>query len=600
MPRSLYTETPPIVTSRISPTAPERSVTSLAAMPYVGVWKREPKPDTPDELTKVPYNPRTGRKALPNKPGTFGTRQQAETALASGEYAGLCFLIADDLGVTAGDLDHIVPEDRAFDETAIPADVRRLIRVANTYASWSPSGTGLRFYFAAVVPGYKTRASINAPIHAEAYSRSRFMTETFRRISGTPDTFTTDPGDLAAWLTLLGFEHNAPAVRTTLAVAPSLTVDDADVIERLRRTSDPTFSRLFDAGDLTEHDGDASRADLSLMNLIAWASGDPVQTERLFDASALGQRAKWTGRPDYRASTISKAFEGRTSYYQPAVGALPDHKPEPEPEPLPHDACGDVTALLWRMVITQAGTITTLRERLHRADARRDIARNRKLGSASTVASVLPDVLGAMRPRNPGSATPYRLPLGRLADETGQSTDTCSRQLHRLARYTAPDGAPIIRVKVKDIPRSVDPDTGEITAPHNETWVGADLNPRALADVLAALDPDNAPKHGGRPDRNVCPNHPNAGVVRRERTLRRVVHECAQCRQVLDAHTIPVGRERIDILPFIGAEDAEKHHAEGTEKMMLRGRTPPTQTPSQLPRIMPEHLTTTLLMISPA
>jgi flagellar motility protein MotE (MotC chaperone) len=269
---------------------------------------------------------------------------------------------------------------------------------------------------------------------------------------------------------------------------------------------------------------------------------------------------------------------------------------------------------LKREIVAKDQTIATLRERVARADARRDIARNRKLGSASAVASVLPDVLGSMKPQAPGTETPFRVPLGRLADETGLKSSACSRQLKRIASYEL-DGAPLLRVETKTIPQSVNEDTGEIVGQHKEIFVGTDLNPRALADILAVLDPDNAPKHGGKPDRNVCPNHPTAGVLRRERTLRRVVHECAQCRDVLSAETVPVGRERVGTLDYIGADapidhdgaypdDAEpnhpgpmhdhgattNNHTGGELSTMMVHRPPPTVADPPSPdAAMPKH-----------
>ena len=92
--------------------------TRIDEMPYCGVWKRE-------NNTKVPYNPSTGQRAKANDASTFATHAQAERAFASGKYEGLCVLVDESLGITGGDLDHVVPEEHAFDESALPADVPR-------------------------------------------------------------------------------------------------------------------------------------------------------------------------------------------------------------------------------------------------------------------------------------------------------------------------------------------------------------------------------------------------------------------------------------------------------------------------------------------
>jgi len=192
---------------------------SIADLPFWGTWKRENE-------TKVPYNPLTGRRAKANDASTFATRAQAERALTNGKYEGPCVLVDESLGITGGDLDHVVPQAHAFDETQIPTNVRRLIRIANTWTCWSPSGTGIRFIFGASLGRrYMTRNASNRVCAAEAYSRLRFMTVTFdQRIEGTPDTFNADTDDLEAWHEALGFplrdaeQPPRPRPRTAVAV----------------------------------------------------------------------------------------------------------------------------------------------------------------------------------------------------------------------------------------------------------------------------------------------------------------------------------------------------------------------------------------------
>jgi hypothetical protein len=60
---------------------------------------------------------------------------------------------------------------------------------------------------------------------------------------------------------------------------------------------------------------DHSSADLSLMSLLAFATGrDAPRMERIFGRSALAQRDKWK-RADYRRRTIAKACAGCVSVY---------------------------------------------------------------------------------------------------------------------------------------------------------------------------------------------------------------------------------------------------------------------------------------------
>jgi DNA-binding transcriptional ArsR family regulator len=105
--------------------------------------------------------------------------------------------------------------------------------------------------------------------------------------------------------------HTTP--KTALGSAPS----DGAIIEKCRAAGNaPKFSDLFDYGDTSGHGGDDSRADLGLLGMLTFWTQDPVQLERIFSSSALGQRAKWTRRADYRERTIRKALSDVADVYE--------------------------------------------------------------------------------------------------------------------------------------------------------------------------------------------------------------------------------------------------------------------------------------------
>jgi AAA domain len=108
-------------------------------------------------------------------------------------------------------------------------------------------------------------------------------------------------------------ESNGHARRNPGA-APELA--DEEIIERCRGARNAAkFASLFDHGDISAHH-DHNRADLALMGMLAFYTDDPDQLERIFSRSALGRRAKWTRRADYRRMTIAKvlADPGRERY----------------------------------------------------------------------------------------------------------------------------------------------------------------------------------------------------------------------------------------------------------------------------------------------
>lgn len=102
---------------------------------------------------------------------------------------------------------------------------------------------------------------------------------------------------------------------------PTGSVDLADekIVQLCRDAKNaPKFERLFDRGDLSEYEGDESRADQALVSVLAFYSQDTEQLDRLFRASKLYRPEKWGKRADYRRRTIDKALSGLSETYEPA------------------------------------------------------------------------------------------------------------------------------------------------------------------------------------------------------------------------------------------------------------------------------------------
>jgi hypothetical protein len=101
------------------------------------------------------------------------------------------------------------------------------------------------------------------------------------------------------------------------AAAP-LTLDDEAIVEKCRRAANAAkFEALYDRGELNGHPS-ASEADFALMGIIKFYTDDPAQIERIFNRSALGQRAKCAERPDYVAASVANALAGKTKSYSPS------------------------------------------------------------------------------------------------------------------------------------------------------------------------------------------------------------------------------------------------------------------------------------------
>jgi putative DNA primase/helicase len=92
-----------------------------------------------------------------------------------------------------------------------------------------------------------------------------------------------------------------PTVNTTLT--------DEEVVALCRKARNaPKFERLYDRGNLSDYDGDESRADQALVSMMAFYTQDAGQLDNLFRGSALYRPEKWGKRADYRRRTIEKAL----------------------------------------------------------------------------------------------------------------------------------------------------------------------------------------------------------------------------------------------------------------------------------------------------
>lgn len=159
------------------------------------------------------------------------------------------------------------------------------------------------------------------------------MTVTGRHLEGTPLAIAARQTALDA---LYGemFPKRPNHQANGRARASKLASDsDNELLERARRAANGSkFAALYDAGDTGVWGGDESSADMALMNQLAfWSGCDADRMERMFSASALGQRGKWRERRDYRERTINEAIAKCTDTYKANGKAPTNSKPTTPP-----------------------------------------------------------------------------------------------------------------------------------------------------------------------------------------------------------------------------------------------------------------------------
>ena len=187
------------------------TLASLASREIWVSWKQELRDG---RATKVPYDPRTGRLAKADDSGTWATAREAENwaAMNGAAGVGLMFSQIDDAMVGGVDLDRCRDPDTEKIEPWAQAVIDRFA----TYSEVSPSGTGVKLYYAfacanlaaveALFGGqtgraFKNGAGADHPPAIEIYRTRRYFAVTRDALDGPEEIRLVDVADLR-WLIL--------------------------------------------------------------------------------------------------------------------------------------------------------------------------------------------------------------------------------------------------------------------------------------------------------------------------------------------------------------------------------------------------------------
>ena len=244
--------------------------------------------------TKVPYNPKSKRKAKTNDKKTWASFTQAIDQINNFDGIGFMFSDSPFVGI---DLDHCI-ENGVVSDFALSI-VKRL----NSYTEYSPSGTGLHIICQGNVP---PNGNKNSKLGLEIYSEGRYFTVTgkvFERFENIVDSQAS-----------IGIIHQEFLLKKSLGQnrGTSLTSLDTNTIISLASNSKQgeKFQDLY-SGKWQAWYSSQSEADLSLCNMLAfWTGRNPQQMDAIFRISGL-MRDKWDnvhGHDTYGNITIDKAI----------------------------------------------------------------------------------------------------------------------------------------------------------------------------------------------------------------------------------------------------------------------------------------------------
>jgi primase-polymerase (primpol)-like protein len=131
------------------------------------------------ELTKVPYGPRTGRRADSTAPETWASYEEAVNAYRNHGYAGIGLVFTPEDDLCGVDLDKCLnPETGEIEGWA-----QEIIEELDSYTEISPSGTGVHILLRGELPAGRNRRE-----RFEVYDRGRYFTVTGTHLPGSPQS----------------------------------------------------------------------------------------------------------------------------------------------------------------------------------------------------------------------------------------------------------------------------------------------------------------------------------------------------------------------------------------------------------------------------
>ena len=252
---------------------------------------------------KLPKNPRTGNNAMSNNPDTWGTYEEAITAIDKFGMDGIGFMFHSKFGYFGVDLDHCIENTDFVDE---------FVETLQSYTEYSRSGNGIHIICKGKLPeGAKRRGNV------EMYCDGRYFIMTGKIYNENYATIK----DCSESIKVLRAKYLAD---TTPQVAPKpiqeVSLADNEIIDKARNCKTGMAFQLLYDGNWQGTYASQSEADLSLCSILAfWTQRDRGQIDRIFRSSGL-YRAKWDkkhGSMTYGNMTIEKAVSGCNEVYEP-------------------------------------------------------------------------------------------------------------------------------------------------------------------------------------------------------------------------------------------------------------------------------------------
>lgn len=279
------------------------------------------------KTTKRPYNAINGKLAKVNDELTWSTFDIALNGCVKYECDGIGFILG--CGIFGIDLDNHADENGVIpmSDEEFKTFSNEFVETLNSYTELSQSGKGIHIICQGKLPqGARRKGCV------EMYDSGRFFAFTGNAIKNIP-IMNREQEIIPLWEKHVNVknEFNQPISkpRYSSTERQELKLSDEEIINTaLASKQGGEFYRYYHDGDISANNNDASSADMSFCNMLAfWCNGDAAQMDRIFRSSAL-MRDKWDekrGERTYGEITIDSALSITRNGYVKTVAI--DKKP---------------------------------------------------------------------------------------------------------------------------------------------------------------------------------------------------------------------------------------------------------------------------------
>ncbi len=252
---------------------------------------------------KPPFNPNTHDPARPNESETWGTLETALTAVATGRYQGIGFMLSHS-PFSGIDLDHCIEKGKLLPWA------KAIVEAMDTYTEYSPSwnkatGTGgVHLLVEGKPPGSKKVGNI------EIYGEKHYLTITTNHFPEMPTMIESRQQALDA----LYRSITPPVVERPIQNTRGVSGRGNDLTQLPPEAAyDQELQQLL-RGDIAGYKSQSSADFVLIMKLLHWTGDNKALVRGLFLTSPLGQREKATrptGETTYVDMTIENVIKKR-------------------------------------------------------------------------------------------------------------------------------------------------------------------------------------------------------------------------------------------------------------------------------------------------